>query len=116
MQQVDKSRPGPEWYQELKSANSIAAVEGDIVQHARQIAALVMILELIHAKLHQIRAADLANTHHVAVQGHIRTAADYERKVLENICSPDSIAGAAARGTGQLAPATLTEAVALLEA
>lgn len=60
---------------------------GQPADYVRQIAALTVLLQLIERKMTELRQAD-PRPHHVGCQGHIRSALDYERKVLQDLTDP----------------------------
>jgi hypothetical protein len=84
-------------------------------QYVRQIAALTVLLQLLERKMTEIRAAD-PRPHHVAVQGHIRTALDYERKVLSDLTDPKGMAALTQAALDYALAVPASGAVELLEA
>jgi hypothetical protein len=68
-----------------------AASSPQPADYVRQIAALTVLLQLLERKMTEIRTAD-PRPHHVAVEGHIRSALHYERAVLSDLTDPKGIA------------------------
>ncbi|MEI6165975.1 MAG: hypothetical protein WCS52_02165 [bacterium] len=82
--------------------------------YVRTIGALTVILDLTMRKMKEIREKD-GRPHHVAAMGHIRTALDYERKVLSELTDPKSMAAISGIALGEILEMKASGAVALLE-
>ncbi len=82
--------------------------------YVRTIGALTVVLELTMRKMKEIREKD-GRPHHVAALGHIRTALDYERKVLSELNDPKSMAALSSDFMREVLGMQLGESVKLLE-
>lgn len=82
--------------------------------HAQTIVRLVIILEALVKKVQEIRAGD-GRPHHTAVAGHLRSALDYERKVLADLSDPKGMMALTHQALGNLLLERPQDAIRLLE-
>lgn len=92
----------------------IVKLPGSGSDYLRTIAALTVVLELTERKLKQIRSVD-GRAHHVAAQGHLRTALDYERKVLSELMDPKGMAALTSTALQEVLALSSSGAFAILE-
>ena len=92
----------------------IATSSGSSQDYLRTIAALTVVLDLTLRKMKQIRSND-GRSHHVAALGHIRSALDYERKVLHELMDPKGMAAITSAALQEVLAISSSGAVAILE-
>lgn len=95
-------------------STSIASSAKSGQDYIRTIAALTVVLELTLRKMKEIRASD-GRSHHVAALGHIRTALDYERKVLAELMDPKGMAALTSTVLHEVLSISAAGAVSILE-